>query len=174
MTGFVLRARWLLSALLVIGAALFAVGVAAERNSEDDHRDEPVATQVDEGEEAEPNDAAETAKETQADEAGDRHEQEEGGESVLGINAESTPLVVIGVGMSIAFAVLVWFRRDRWLLWTVAAFAALFTVFDVAEMLHQIDEDRTGIAVIAGVLAVVHASATLVAGTRATNETATP
>jgi hypothetical protein len=65
------------------------------------------------------------------------------------------------------------FRRDRWLLWTVAAFAALFTVFDIAELLHQIDENRTGIAVLAAVLAVIHAAASLVAGTRATNVTST-
>jgi hypothetical protein len=172
MKAAVLRARWLLSALLIAGAALFAIGVAAERRSSEDHHGEPAAAHAEAGEEAEHNEASEAADGSQADATGAEHDEDEA--TVLGVNVESTPLVATGVLVSVAFAILVLFRRDRLLLWIVAGFAALFAVFDVAELLHQIDENRTGIAVIAAVIAIVHAAATIVAETRATNETATP
>ena len=173
MRAVVLRTRWLLSVLLLAGAALFVIGVAAERNRESNHQDhETAAAHVEAAEEAEHDEAAEAAeRSTTADEAAERGEDQE---TVLGINVEGTPLVVIGALASVAFAALVWFRREHLLLWTVAAFAALSTVFDVAELAHQINEHRTGIALIAAVLAIVHAAATLVAETRATNQTATP
>jgi hypothetical protein len=40
--------RWLLSSLLIVGAAMFAIGVAAERNATDHHSTESSAA-VDEG-----------------------------------------------------------------------------------------------------------------------------
>lgn len=171
MKTVVLRARWLLSALLITGAALFTIGVAAERSNHN-HHDEPSAAHKEGGEEAAHDEASEAAEGSRREAAGAEHEEHE--ETVLGINVESTPLVATGVLVSVAFAILVWFRRDSLLLWVVAAFTASFAVLDVAELLHQIDENRTGIAVIAAVVVVVHTAATLVAETRATIETATP
>jgi hypothetical protein len=40
----------------------------------------------------------------------------------------------------------------------------------VAEVVHQIEENRTGIAIIAASVAVLHAAAASVAQTRATDE----
>jgi hypothetical protein len=167
MKGFVLRARWVLSALLIAGAALFTIGVAAERST-NNHHDETSAAHEEGVEEEAHDEVSEAAEGTPREAAGAGHEEHE--ETVLGMNVESTPLVATGVLVSVAFAILVWFRRDRLLLWLVAAFAALFAVFDVAEIVHQINENRTGIAVIAAVVVVVHAAATLVAETRATSE----
>ena len=171
----VLRARWLLSALLLAAAALFAIGVSAERNNED-HHDEP-ATAVESGEAGDHDEAAEAGERAEAGEEGAHAEEtaaeraEQGDEEqVLGVNLESVPLVIAAVIASTVLAVAVWFRTDRWLLWTVAGFAAVFTVFDVAELVHQFDENQTSIAIIVACVGVLHAAATVVAGFRARTE----
>lgn len=166
MKAIVLRTRWLLSALLIAGAALFAIGFTAERSS-DDHHDVATTAQTESGEQGAHDEAAERA-EAAADELGERAEEER----VLGLDLESTPLVVAGVAVSVALAAGVWLRRDRWLLWTAAGFAAMFAVLDVAELFHQIEEHRTGIAIIAATVAILHTAGAGVAETRASNEPA--
>jgi uncharacterized low-complexity protein len=173
MKDFILRTRWLLSALLLAGAALLAIGAAAERGS-DDHHDEAATTET--AEEVGHDEAAEEGEHTEATATAHSEVSEEGEEGeeeeLLGVNVESIPLVVAGVLASVALAIGVWLRRDRWLLWTVAGLAVAFVVFDVAEFVHQIDENRTGIAIIAASVAVLHFAAAAVAETRATSEPA--
>lgn len=109
------RMRWLLGTLLIVAAALFAIGVATEG----DVHQESVAT-VEEGEHNE------------ATEAGEHDEASESGEELLGINLESSPLVVLAVIVSVALAAATW-RSDRKLILLITAlFAAAFAVLDVA------------------------------------------
>jgi hypothetical protein len=70
--------------------------------------------------------------------------------------------------ISLALAALGWVR-PRWLLGLVAIAAAMavFGALDVREAFHQSDESRTGLAVLACVIAALHLAATVVAGAMA-------
>ena len=149
----VLRLRWLLSALLVAATVLFAIGVAGER-AQHDHHDEDTAHVEGESEEHQSEAAA----------AG-----EHGEERTLGVDRESNAIVLPAVVVSLVLAVLVWFRRDLWLLWTVVAVALAFAVFDVAEVVHQLKESRNVLALVAAIVALVHLAASWVAEVRATH-----
>jgi hypothetical protein len=154
-----------LSGLLLAAVALFVIGGIAERSDEGhvegtgtEHvTDHDGAAKHAEGAgagdvHAEPSEVAESADSGPADDL-----------TVLGVSVESTPLVVAAVVVSVVLALAVWWRRHRWLLWVTAGFAAVFALFDVAELVHQIREDRVGIAVVAAVIALLHAGAALVA-----------
>ena len=53
--------------------------------------------------------------------------------------------------------------------WSPPAFAVL----DIAEVIHQLDEDRTGLALLAGVIATAHAAAAALAVQQATTRPVT-
>jgi hypothetical protein len=53
------------------------------------------------------------------------------------------------------------------LLLAIAGAMLVFALLDVREVFHQSDESRTGLAVLAAVIAALHASAAIVAGTMA-------
>ena len=180
--------RWLLSSLLIAGAALFAIGVAAERNANDTHTETGTETVNTGG----PGTAA-TAPTGEAAEAGGGEvvhtdettgegtaptaepvgeaagHSESSSETFLGLNLESTPLVIIAAAASVVLAVLNWRRNVRALLFATMAFAVVFAVFDIAEVAHQIKESRAGLALLAAMIALVHVATTLVAGQRATS-----
>ena len=162
--GVVVRLRWLLSTLLIVGAALFAVGIAVERNA-DDHV-EPGATHTEEGEAPGEHADEEAAAEPDHDDSSE--------ERVLGMNLESPLLIGLGGAVSVALAVLTWRSNARIALLAAVGFAALFVVLDIAELVHQIDESRTGIAVLAAVVAFVHAAAALVGERRVSKHATLP
>ena len=179
--------RWLLSSLLIAGAALFAIGVAAERNANDTHTEtgNETANTAEPGAEA-------TAPTGEAAEAGGGEvahtdetngegtaptaepvgeaagHSESSGETFLGLNLESTPLVIIAAAASVVLAVLNWRRNLRALLFATLAFAVVFAVFDIAEVAHQIRESRAGLALLAATIALVHVATTFVAEQRTT------
>ena len=161
------RLRWLLTALLIAGAALFTMAVAAERNAGDDHPEVAAS-----GESSETNENAEVGEAPAANESPEAHSAEARGaeaEKVLGIDVESTPLVLLAVGASIAFAVAVWSSDRRSVLLAAGLFALVFAVLDVTEVAHQVGESRAGIAVLAALIALVHLAATFVAQGRRTS-----
>jgi len=127
--------RRLVSVLLLAAAALFVVGVAVERGGDEHH---------------------------EGTEATESHEDEEAGE-LLG---ESNALVIVMVAVSVAVAAAVWLRRERWLLWLAIAFAAGFAMLDVLEMANQLahDEGDSTVALIAGLVAALHAAAAFLTG----------
>ena len=149
------RVRWLIGALLIAAAALFAIGVATEGG----HHAENVAS-VESGEH---NEATEHSEATEHNE---QTEASESGETVFGINLESTPLVALAVVVSVVLAVATWRTDYKVVLLVTALFAAAFAVLDVAEFSHQIKESATTIAVIAAIIAVLHAAAALLAEQR--------
>ena len=163
--------RWLLCTLLIAGAALFAVGVAAERNATDAHTETATETAHTEGTAQEESGGEETqhTDESATEQAG---HTESSSETVLGVNLESTALVVVAAIASVALAALTWRWNLRLLLLATLAFAAVFASFDIAELVHQIQESRTGIAALVAIIAALHIAAALVAQQRAT--TATP
>jgi hypothetical protein len=149
------RLHRVIAILLVIAAGLFVVGVSAERD-EDTHHDEPGAEAVEHNEASEMAEGAGAESDKGASAAAEA-ERNEGGERVLGVDLESPVLVAGAVVVSLLLAGFVWRRPDRRLLIAIAAFTAGFAVLDIAEFTHQLDEDRTGLAVLAAILALLHA-----------------
>jgi hypothetical protein len=60
---------------------------------------------------------------------------------------------------SAALATALWLRPLRPVALVALAVALVFAVFDIAEVGHQIDESRTGLAVLAAVVATGHLAA---------------
>ena len=173
--------RWLLSSLLIAGAALFAIGVAAERNANDSHAGTEAAntaepgteTTVPTGEVAEAGGGEVahtdvTTGEGAAPVVEPAGHSESSSETFLGLNLESTPLVLIAAAASLALAALNWRRNVRALLFVTIAFAVVFAVFDIAEVAHQIKESRAGLALLAATIALLHVTTTVIAEQRAT------
>jgi len=176
--------RWLLSSLLIAGAALFAVGIAAERSASAHHTETGIEaanrTETTTGQTAP---AAESGGDeaTHTDETtGERttHTEVPGGEpaahseasaeTVLGIDLESNALIIVAIALSLALAVLTWLRNRRSLLLATMAFALVFAAFDIAEVAHQLNESRSGLAIFVAAITLVHLATALVAEQRAT------
>ncbi len=166
--------RWLLSSLLIAGAALFAIGVAAERNTADTHIETGTETAQSEntthveesgGEETPHGDEPPHSEKPATAQEG---RTEASNETVFGVNLESTALLILVALVSLALAALTWRWNLRPLLLVAVAFAAVFAVFDIVELVHQIRESRSGIAALAAAIAVLHLVAALVAEQRAT------
>ena len=172
--------RWLLSTMLIAGAALFAIGVAAERNAATHHTGSateatkpaaaeatnPAATAAASGDA----DGGETTAHTETQGGDSTGHSETSGETVLGVNLESNGLVAFAVVISLALAVLTWLRSRHSVLFATLGFVFVFAVFDVAEVAHQLKESRGGLAALAGAIALVHLATAVVAEQRATTK----
>jgi hypothetical protein len=176
------RPALLLALLLVVSAALFAICVTVERSQP--HRE--VAAHVEgatapesaehraaEGGAAEGSDGSVTVgakptAESPAAPAGEGATAEtalEAGEKIFGINPEATALVIAALIGSLLLAMAaVRFQRSRVILGIVAVAALAFAAFDVREVLFRVDNSRSGIAVIAAIIAAIHVGAAGVAG----------
>jgi hypothetical protein len=158
-------ARWprhAIAVLLIVAAGLFVVGVNSE-NDNDVHNDESnaetdAADGHDEATESAKAIAAEAEERSTSEAEAADEEAEEDEERVLGNDVESPVLVTTAVVISLLIAGLVWRRSDRRLFIIVAVFGAGFAVLDVAEVAHELDEDNTGLALLAGAIAALHAA----------------
>jgi len=140
--------------LLVVAAGLFVLGVSIERG-DGDHHEEPAGETT---EHDETNESAEhRASEGEAAQPAGS-EEGENEERALGLDVESPLLVAAAVAVSLLLAGLVWRRPRRQLLLVAVGFSAAFTVLDVAEVVHQLEEDKTGLALLAAVIALLHAA----------------
>lgn len=166
-------ARRLAAILLVVTAALFVIGVSAE----DDTHNEATETVADqpageaeegqvEAEESEegPDEGGEAEGERSATEGEEGHDEGAEDETVLGVDAESPATVTLAVLASLALAAGLWFTNRRSVAIATVAVALLFAVFDIAEVSHQLDESRTGLAVLAAVIAIGHVGAAALTG----------
>jgi hypothetical protein len=162
--------RSLLGALLVVSTAAFVGGVSVERSSDDSHAEPVAATESSEAaesgeehaDEGADDEAAEAGEEAHGEDAAGEASDEE--ESVLGVDLEATPFVVLAAAVSLALALAVWLRPQwRLLLGLVAAAMLAFAALDVREVVHQVDEDNYGLVVLAGVVAALHLGAAAIA-----------
>ena len=164
------RLRLTLVALLAVSTVLFAIGVIAERSDSDTHAEPEAAAHVDESSEHEG--AHDEADESSASASVEQGRGESGSESesdderLLGVDLESMPLLVLAVLAGLGLAVLAAGRigRLRWFLLAVAVIALAWAALDIREVVHQIDESRTGIALVATAVAVLHLAAAAVSG----------
>lgn len=137
---------------IVLATAGFALGIAVERATVAEPHTE-TATHDEASEEGHEVGGGEAAPEATSD------------ETVLGLNLESTPLVVAAVVGSLLLAGAVWvWPRSRPLLVVVALAMLAFAVLDIAEVAHQLDESRVGVATIAVIVAALHLAAVATAG----------
>jgi hypothetical protein len=90
--------------------------------------------------------------ETARERLGERHREAK----LLGINPEALSLLVVALIASLLLAAAVWFRPLAPVLIAIVGFGLLFAALDVREVLHQVDESRTSLIVIAGALTGLH------------------
>jgi hypothetical protein len=148
--------RKLLVSLIVLSTIAFAVGVILERSSGEGAA-EGSGTEAPAHQEGEGGEVVAPSTEGSSGEPN-------GEESVAGIDPESTPLVVFAIVASVLLAVGCWYRPDwRWLLVVTAFAMAAFAVLDLRELIHQLDESNTGLAVLAGAVAILHVAAAVTA-----------
>lgn len=176
--------RWA-AALLVVSAVLFAVGAFTEQHHANaearpavQHSEQAAAGSADrpeastaEGGGQDNGEATKTAPEAGAEnapEAGTENAPEKGhvetagehgSETLLGINPESTALVLIAVGLSLLLAVAMLARESMPMAAVAAAAMVVFTALDVREVTHQLNESNTGLATLAAVVAALHLAA---------------
>ena len=150
--------RKVLVALIVIGTGLFFIGSLVERSA----TPHPETTEVSHSEEGEGHpEANEPGKVESASGTS-------GASELFGVDTESPWVIAVAVIASLALAAAVWLRPSlRWLLVLTAIVMLLFVVFDVREVVHQLDESRTGIAILAIVVGLIHLAASGVAGAMA-------
>jgi hypothetical protein len=166
------RLPLLVALLLVVSAALFAVGTAIEhsqRTHHDVHATASPATKGGEtstektvnGESSGSGESSTKAGETKPAEAASpavasgESGHETHSEKIAGVDPESWPLVGLAIAVSLLIAAGVYWRRGRWLAAAVS-FALLFAAGDIRELVHQIQESRTTVATIAGILIALH------------------
>lgn len=148
-----------LSLLIVAATALFVVGISVEKGDSHPETGAETASHVESGAESTEGEGSDTTQLSEGDQGG-------GEEKVLGIDIESTPLVVLAVLVSLGLAVAVLLLPEAGaVLLLVALVMAAFTVVDIAEVLRQLDESNCGVALIAGAVAALHACAALALAT---------
>jgi hypothetical protein len=146
--------RWL-AVLIAVAAVLFAISVSAEKS---DTHSEPAVGHI---ESASPE--GEAGESAQVAESGQSHDEGEN-ETLLGVDLESTPLIVAAVIVSLALAGGAWARPDsRPLMALIGVAMLVFAVLDIREVVHQLDEDRTGLALLAALVALLHLAAAALA-----------
>jgi len=160
--------------LLVVTAVLFAIGVSVENDTHAETSESVVDQSAGESEEA--NVEGEESEEAHAegeesggeDSAGDGqdegHHEEAEDETVLGVDVESPATVTLAVLASLVLAAGLWFTNRRSVAIATIVVGVLFALFDIAEVFHQLDESRTGLAILAVVIAAGHAAAAALAG----------
>ena len=158
----------LLPLLLLAATALFTTGAIAERSTKDEHHDEPGTAHV---ENAEPGSEAAEHGEGEGTERAETTTRETGphgdsSERLVGIDVESTPLIVLATLAGIALAIVAasQLRASRMVVAAIALAALAWAALDVRELVHQLDESREGIAAIALAVALLHVGASALAG----------
>jgi hypothetical protein len=161
-----MRLRVVLIALLLAATAAFVVGVSIERSQGDNHTEPTSAVKGEAGESREVGheDGAESGEEATADESGGSPGEEKGAETFLGIDHEAVPFIVLAAAFSLALAAAVWLRPASVpLLALVVVAMVAVAALDVREVVHQLDEDNGGLALLAGVVAALHLGVAAVA-----------
>jgi hypothetical protein len=146
---------------ILVSAGLFAIGSAIERNQQDEHPGEARASESvpapESGEKAhsETGESSESVGGESSETGGETHS--ESSEEIFGIDPESTGLVIAAIVAAVLLALAVWVAPLPPVLLAVIAFGVVFAAFDVREVVHQVDESREGLVIVAAILALLHA-----------------
>jgi hypothetical protein len=167
------RAARAAAVLFVVTAALFVIGVSTEPgHNESTEATETTAARSEGAEATEPEGAHDEGSDETSESGEEPHSEGTGeDETVLGIDVESRVNVTLAVIVSLALAIGLWFRPVRPVAITAVVFAVLFAVLDIAEVIHQLDDDQTGAAALAAVIAAGHVLAAGASGVVARGRT---
>ena len=142
--------RALVAALLLAATIVFAIGISIEKSEEGEHS-EPAAAHSESGERSGASEAAESSEATEP-----AHADEE---TILGIDAELTPIIVVGIVASLLLAGAAWrYGNRREVLVVVAIFCVGFAVLDSIEASRKLGEEDT-IAALAVAALILHVAA---------------
>ena len=133
-----------LAALIVVATIAFVIGISLEKSGADHES------------------AAETGSEAteEAVVEGGSEDGHSDGERLLGVSIEATLFVILATAFSLALAAAAWLRPELGVVMAVIALSMLaFTVLDIREIVHQLDESSEGVAVIAAIVALLHGAA---------------
>jgi hypothetical protein len=97
------------------------------------------------------------------EDGGNEHGTSEHSEMLLGINPEAAPLTVAAATASVLLAVAMLIIRSPILAAGTALAMAAFAALDIREVIHQLDESRSGLAALATSVALLHVLAAAVA-----------
>jgi hypothetical protein len=89
--------------------------------------------------------------------------REESSERLLGVDPESTGVLLLAVVASLLLAAAVWRTGTPGLLALVAVVMAAAAALDVREVVHQIGESRAGLTLLAALVAALHLAAAALA-----------
>jgi hypothetical protein len=94
---------------------------------------------------------------------------------VLGVDLESTPMIVLAIVAGVGLAILAAspLGTVRAILFALALGALAWSALDVREIVHQANESRTDLAIVAGFVAALHAAAAALAAGLARKPSAT-
>jgi hypothetical protein len=144
----------LLAGLIAVAAILFAVGASIEKS--DSHTEPADAAHVEGVGEA----GAGGRESAEVHESETATGEDAEGETLFGIDLESTPLIVLAVIGSLALGAGAWRKPDSRGLLTLVSIAMLaFALLDIREVVHQLDADEAGLALIAAAVAALHLAA---------------
>lgn len=148
------RLAALFTMIMLLATAAFVIGVTIEKNQG------PSESSV---EQAHSGEVSETQEQGESGESQGAESQSETSETIGGIDVESTPIIVLGVAVSLALigAVLKWPRHEVYAI--AAVFCIGFALLDGTELAHQLDENSGSIAAFAGLALVLHLGAAAVA-----------
>ncbi|HKE78504.1 MAG TPA: hypothetical protein VKB54_04315 [Solirubrobacteraceae bacterium] len=156
--------------LIVAGTVALVVGVAVERHQT---VETPTQRAVEGGSAGRVGES--TAEGEEAERRSERVGHVESSERLLGVDPESTGVLGVAVVVSLLLAAAVWWRGGSPLvLGGIAAAMAAFCALDIREVVHQVNESRTGLAVLAGGVAALHAAAALLAARAAVTTRGVP
>jgi len=169
MTGEGGRLRATLVLLLLVSAALFAIGMSVERHQ---HTEANPAASESAGHTEAPSEAP-GHTEGSSESGGEAHPSEAApaageaantSEELFGVNPESVWMVILGVVASVLLALAVRFSDRPIVLVAVIVFGLLLAALDLREMVHQINESRTSLVVLSLILALLHLGVAGIAG----------
>jgi hypothetical protein len=157
--------RTALLAVIAVATLGFVIGTVLERNSGESHSSEN-AIQAGGREERHSAEGApaEGAKQASAESGRERDSDRESELTPLGIDIEAPVFVALAVIGSLALAAGAWLRpRELPLLSLLALTMVVVAALDIREIVHQADEGRPGLAILADCVAALHLVAVVLA-----------
>lgn len=149
----------LFALLMLLSTAAFVIGVTVEKGQ--GHSDSVVeASHSDEEGSAGHEEAG--GEEGGGEEGGGEASSEES-ESLVGVDVESTPLVIFGALLSLALIGAVALRPRREVLAVAIVFCIGFAVLDGRELAHQLEEHAGTVATLAALTLILHLGAAAMA-----------
>ena len=160
------RAGCVAAILLLLATVVFGVGIAIEKAEQKEEEPTRAATTIQRTDAME---AGSEAAEHGEGETGSEHSEE----TLLGIDVESTPVIVFGIVVSlVVIAALLFLAQRPWILEAAALFVLVFGVLDLVEVGRKWGDEAT-IAAFALAAAVLHLAAAAVLAAAATRRPAT-